>query len=214
MVDQPSEESHSVAEDSVRVVGLPGSLRGGSFTRRAVSIALQGASELGAQTELIDLRDLDLMFCDGEHHPEPSADVGRLQEKIASCQGLILGTPEYHGSYSGVLKNALDLLGFDEMEGKMIGLVGVSGGVMGGLSALHELRSVGRSLHAWVVPQQATVPRARQAFDDHGAKDPKVDEHLRQVGRQVARFAFLHHSEKAQEFLRLWEEAPVNPGGD
>lgn len=214
MADQHSEGSDATTGGSVRVVGLPGSLRGDSFTRRAVSIALEGASELGAETELVDLRDFDLMFCDGEHHPEPPADVARLQETIGSCHGLILGTPEYHGSYSGVLKNALDLLGFDEMEGKMIGLVGVSGGVMGGLSALHELRSVGRSLHAWVVPQQATVPRARQAFDDNGAKDPKVDEHLRQVGRQVARFAFLHHSEKAQEFLRLWEEAPVNPGGD
>ncbi len=43
-------------------------------------------------------------------------------EEVAGAQGIILGTPEYHGSFSGVLKNALDLMGFDEFEGKMIGL--------------------------------------------------------------------------------------------
>jgi len=65
--------------------------------------------------------------------------------KVKRAQGILLATPEYHGGYSGVLKNALDLMGFDEFEGKMIGLVGVSGGNMGAFGALSSLRSVGRA---------------------------------------------------------------------
>jgi NAD(P)H-dependent FMN reductase len=126
-----------------------------------------------------------------------------------------VGTPEYHGSYSGVLKNAIDLMGFDQFGGKMIGLVGVAGGAMGGLSALASLRTIGRSLHSWVIPEQALVPNAWKVFDADGQlKDPAFDKRLREVGRQVARFAYLHHSERAQDFLRLWENAPANPGGD
>jgi NAD(P)H-dependent FMN reductase len=73
---------------------------------------------------------------------------------------------------------------------------------------------VGRALHAWVVPEQASIPEAWKVFDASGAlQDSDLGQRLKEVGRQVARFAYLHTSEKAQEFLRAWENAPVNPGG-
>ncbi len=199
--------------DTVRVGGLCGSLRDGSYTRKALRVALAGAREAGAEVELIYLRSYELSFCDGGEPEDQPPDVARLAATVTGCHGLILGTPEYHGSFSGVLKNALDLMGFDEFEGKMVGLVGVAGGSMGGLNALNSLRTVGRSLHAWVVPEQVTVPRAWQAFDPEGnVKDEALEKRLRGVGRQVARFAFLHGSEKAREFLDAWESAPSNPG--
>ena len=68
-----------------------------------------------------------------------------------------------------MLKNALDLMGFDEFEGKMIGLVGVSGGAMGAFEALNSLRNIGRALHAWVVPEQAAVPEAGRYSNASGA---------------------------------------------
>ena len=201
-------------EKSVRVGALCGSLRPGSYTRMALRIALEGAAEVGAETELIDLSGYQLPFCTGHNNQEMPEDVGRLRAQVESCQGLIIGTPEYHGSYSGVLKNTIDLMGFDQFEGKMIGLIGVSGGAMGALSALASLRTVGRAVHAWVIPEQAMVPQAWKVFDDDGQlKDPSFDKRLREVGRQVARFSYLHSSERAMDFLRLWENAPVNPGG-
>lgn len=195
------------------VGGLCGSLRDGSYTRMAVQIALEGARETGAKIELIDLTTYKLAFCTGDDGDDQPADVDRLRATIRSCHGLVLGTPEYHGSFSGVLKNALDLMGFDEMEGKMIGLVGVAGGAMGGLNALNSLRTVGRALHAWVVPEQATVPKAWQMFEPDGQiKDEALDKRIRDVGRQVARFSFLHSSKQAREFIRLWEGSQPNPG--
>jgi FMN reductase len=201
-------------EPVITVVGINGSLRDGSYTQLAVRLALRGAEEVGAQTQLIDLREYDLIFCEGKAGKDAPPDVLRLRQEVKQAQGIILGTPEYHGSFSGVLKNALDLMGFGEFEGKMVGLVGVSGGKMGAINALNSLRTVGRALHAWVVPEQVSVPEAWRMFDTTGnLKDPRLEDALKEVGRQVARFTFLHSSEQAREFLHLWETAPENPGG-
>jgi len=203
------------AKDRILVAGIGGSLRQGSYTLMAVRIALQGAQEVGAETRLIDLKGYHLLFCDGkEDESNYPQDVFRLRREVGQAHGIILGTPEYHGSFSGVLKNALDLMGFDEIEGKMIGLVGVSGGALGAVNALSSLRTIGRALHAWVIPEQASIPEPWNAFDESGKlKDGASENRVKEVGRQVARFAYLHESEKAREFLRAWEGAPVNPGG-
>ena len=97
---------------------------------------------------------------------------------------------------------------------RMLGLIGVSGGTMGAVNALNSLRAVGRSLHAWVIPQQVTIPQGWKLFNEDGElQDEQTRERLLEVGRQVARFAFLHSSHEVQEFLKLWEQAPPNPGG-
>lgn len=195
------------------MLALCGSVTKDSSTRRALEIALQGARQAGAQTRLVDLRDYHLPFAglqgDGEF-----PDVTRLRNECQDAQAIIWGTPEYHGSYSGVLKNALDLMGFDEFQGKMIGLVGVAGGSTGAINALNHLRTVGRQLHAWVLPQQVSIARAHKAFDAEGRlNDADVQKRLLEMGREVARFALLH-STTAEDFLRRWEQAAENPGGE
>jgi FMN reductase len=200
-------------QSTIQIAGISGSLRAGSYTRRAVECALQGAAETGAETRLIDLTDYNLVFRAGKDETGYPSDVARLRSEVKQAEGIILGTPEYHGSLSGVLKNALDLMGFDEFEGKMIGLVGVSGGRMGAFDALNTLRNIGRALHAWVIPEQASVPEAWKVFTADGKiADPQVEERLKEVGRQVARFARLHKCESALEFLRNWQKAQANPG--
>ncbi|MCJ7558112.1 MAG: NAD(P)H-dependent oxidoreductase [Gammaproteobacteria bacterium] len=197
------------------VVGICGSLRKDSYTRMALKVALEGAQEFGVKTDLIDLRGYNLVFCDGNQdenaYPE---DVHKLRSEVAAAQGIILGTPNYHASFSGVLKNALDLMGFEAFEGKMVGLVGVSGGSKGAADALNSLRAIGRALHAWVAPNQISIAEAWKYFDHAGhLKDAGLENRIKEVGRQVARFAYLHSSEKVQEFLEEWERAPENPGG-
>lgn len=199
---------------AVKVIAICGSLRKGSYTRLALQIALEGASENGAKTQLIDLRDYNLIFygmMDEKDYPD---DVFKLRKEVKESQGLILGTPEYHGSLSGALKNALDLMSFEELEGKMIGLVGISGGSLGAINALNSLRNIGRNLHAWVLPQQVSIPESHRAFHrDNNPVNPETREKLLEVGRLVAQFSVLHEMQKTQEFIRMWEELPVNPGG-
>ncbi len=197
------------------MIGISGSLRAGSYTTMAVAAALRGAVEAGAKTQLIDLRDYKLTLSTGvDTDPTYPDSLAALRELVRSADGIVLGTPEYHGSFSGVLKNALDLMGFEEFEGKMLGLVGVSGGQMGAIDALNNLRNIGRALHAWVVPEQASVPEAWKVFNpDSSLRDPRLEERLRTVGRQVARFASLHRCEQHFDFMKAWEQAPENPGG-
>jgi len=205
-----------MASSPILIVGIVGSLREPSYTRMAVCIALAGAAERGAATKLIDLREYRLPFCDGSGKEDVGfPDVLRLREEVAAAHGVILGTPDYHGSFSGVLKNALDLMGFNEFGGKVMGLVGVAGGALGTVNALNDLRKVGRSLHAWVIPQQAAVPQAWKHFDDTGRLDDlEYEARLREVGQEVARFATLLNSDEVRHFLDLWEQAMPNPGGE
>jgi NAD(P)H-dependent FMN reductase len=85
----------------IRITGISGSLRVGSYTRMAVATALRGAGETNAATHLIDLAEFDLAFAgaDGDKGP----DFERLSNEVKQADGIILGTPEYHGSFSGVL---------------------------------------------------------------------------------------------------------------
>ncbi|MCH8903038.1 MAG: NAD(P)H-dependent oxidoreductase [Bacteroidetes bacterium] len=202
--------------DSIKIVGISGSLRTGSFTKMAVDIALQGAKENGAQTELIDLKEYELVSCDGREDVDSyPADVQKMRTQVKEARGIILGTPEYHGNMSGVLKNALDLMGWDEFEGKMVGLVGVAGGSVGAMNSLLSLREVGRSLHCWVIPKQVSIANAYEMFNDDGSlKDEKLNERVKQVGDHVAKYAHLHMLGKSAEFLKAWEREIENPGAE
>jgi FMN reductase len=182
-------------ETPIVVVAICGSLRSGSYTRLALEIALQGAREAGARTRLIDLRDYQLISCGDRDERADLDDIDRLRREVGQAHGIILGTPEYHGGFSGVLKHALDHMGFAEIQGKLIGLVGVSGGSAGAINALNGLRTVGRALHAWVVPEQVSIPEAHSAFNETGhLNDPRLEQRLKAVGRTVARFASVHAS--------------------
>lgn len=192
--------------ESIRVVGICGSLRLQGWTRATLKIALAGAEEMGASAELVDLRDYDLPFCTGEDSTAERPSVQRLRQRISEASGVILATPNYHGTLSGVLKNALDLMSMREFEGKVVGLIGVSGGRMGGMSTLNALRAIGRTLHAWVIPSEAWIFDADTAFTADGQlKDTRSEQRVREVGRKVARLTRMLASKQARELLHLWE---------
>jgi FMN reductase len=211
-----SDTSVETPSKIVRVASLCGSLRPGSYTAAALRIALEGAKSHGAETHAIDLRDYDLsLHCGDLKRAALDPKAQKFRADVKAVDGLVIGTPEYHGSFSGVLKNALDYLTFDEMEGKMIGLVGVSGGAMGAFGAMNGLRHIGRALHAWVVPEQAAVPEAWKVFDAEGRmRDARLEKRVAEVGQEVARFAGYHKCGRYHEFMHDWETAPENPGGE
>jgi FMN reductase len=196
-------------DESIRVVGICGSLRPNGWTLAALKIALAGAEERAATAELLDLRDYDLPFCTGGDvdSSEGKAGVQRLRQKVLEASGIILATPNYHGSLSGVLKNALDLMSMREFEGKVVGLIGVSGGRMGGTATLNALRAIGRTLHAWVIPSEAWIYDAASSFTEDGRiKDLGSEQRVRDVGRKIARLTRMLASKEARELLHLWED--------
>ncbi len=165
----------------VKVVGIAGSLRPNSSSYQALAVAIQRVQALGAETQILDLRQMKLPFCNGDDYPG-YPDVIKLREAVKEADGLILATPEYHGSVSGVLKNALDLMSFDELSGKVTGLISVLGG-QANSNALNDLRVIMRWVHGWVIPEQIAIGQSWKAF----GKDGKLlDEKLSQRFDQFA----------------------------
>ena len=184
--------------DTPHVVAVCGSLRDESVTRVALRTALDAAADEGAETNLLDLREYDLPAYDPDVDDEEAGDAARLARAVREADAILLGSPMYHGSYSSVLKTALDYCGFDEFEHKTVGLLAVSGGSFP-LTALEHLRSVCRALDAWVLPHQAAVPRSHSAVRDDTFTDDDVAERVRELGREVVNYATIEPSPPTME---------------
>ncbi|MEH2163482.1 MAG: NADPH-dependent FMN reductase [Nostoc sp.] len=166
----------------VRIIGIGGSLRPNSYTQLALQVAVQRLEALGAEVEILDLRQLHLPFCTGAKEYPEYPDVKRLQDTVSQSDGLILATPEYHGGVSGVLKNALDLMSFEQLSDKVTGLISVLGG-QSNSNALNDLRLIVRWVHCWCIPEQIAIGQAWAAFSPEGKL---VDEKLSQRFDQFA----------------------------
>jgi FMN reductase len=151
----------------VKIVGIGGSLRPKASSYQALAVAIQRVQALGASTEILDLRQMQLPFCTGDDEYPGYPDVVRLRETVQEADGLILATPEYHGSISGVMKNALDLMSFDHLSGKVTGLISVLGGPSNS-NALNDLRVILRWVHGWVIPEQIAIGQSWKAFGEDG----------------------------------------------
>ena len=171
----------------VKLVGIGGSLRAGSYSQIALNVAAQRVQALGAEVEVLDLRSLALPFCSGENDYHKYPDVEKLRNAVKEADGLILATPEYHGSLSGVLKNALDLMSFEHLDGKVVGSISVLGGQVNN-NALNDLRTILRWVHAWVIPEQIAIGEAWKAFSPEGKLlDEKLSERFDQFALSLVK---------------------------
>lgn len=169
----------------VKIVGIAGSLRPDSYSQLALQVAAQKTRSLGAEVEILDLRQMQLPFCDGNKEYPQYPDVQRLQTAFSQADGMILVSPEYHGSISGVLKNTLDLMSFDQLSGKVAGFISILGG-QGNSNALNEMRIVLRWVHAWAIPEQVAIGQAWQAFSSEGKlTDDKLSQRLDQFASSL-----------------------------
>ncbi len=172
--------------EDVRIVALCGSLRDESKTRIALGEILDAAQTPGVTTDLVDLRTYVLPGLKRKSGPVEDGEV--LRETVATADSIVLGSPNYHGSYSGVLKNALDYCGRDEFSGKTVGLVEVAGGSNPGTALVH-LRTVSRTLNAWTLPTEIAVPNSSTSITSEGFAAPELAERARRMGRELIRYA-------------------------
>jgi len=167
----------------MKIVGLGGSLATRSQARAALAAALTAAEDAGADTELLDLRELDLPMYSPEAQPIPT--VLQMVETLESADGLLWSSPLYQGSISGSFKNALDWLhlpsGNVYLTDKVIGLISVAGGTMG-LQAINTMEFCVRALRGWAVPLVVPIPRGQ-------AHDEAVERQLKMLGSEVVRIA-------------------------
>jgi FMN reductase len=178
----------------ITIVGLGGSLAKVSRSRAALVAALEGAASAGAETELLDLRALDLPM----YHPDDSEPPQAATTLIESCyaaDGMLWSSPMYQGTISGAFKNALDwlhLLGDRNpsfLHDKVIGLLSAAGGTQG-LQAINTMEFAVRALRGWAVPYVVPVAGAMRVFDEDGRiREPAIGLQLKALGEEVVRAA-------------------------
>jgi len=170
----------------VKLVGIAGSLRRGSYNRAL----LRAATELmapGSELKALSIDEVPLYNADNEHElgiPEP---VAALKRGIETAAGLVLVTPEYNGGMPGVLKNAIDWISRPPediprvLRGKAVALMGATPGGFGTAFSqvgwLHVLRTL--RMTAWVEQGPFYVSRAAESFGESGLEDAELRERLR-----------------------------------
>ena len=175
--------------DSPRILIFAGSARRASLNKQLAGAAADSARRQGAAVTLIDLRDYPAPLYDGdleEAEGIPPA-IRQLKTLFAGHQGLIIASPEYNGFITPLLKNTLDWIsrpdgdasGLALFEGKLAVIMAASPGALGGMRSLPLTRQLLANLGVTVLPNQISVPRAGQAFDDQGQlADDKLGERL------------------------------------
>jgi len=163
--------THTQVGNRIKVLGFAGSLRKNSYNK----LLLRAASRLlpeSAQLELFDIRGIPLYDQDVQEHGIPEI-VQRFKEKIESADAILITTPEYNHSYSGVLKNAIDWAsrpyGHNSFNGKPVAVMSAAPGIFGGVAAQDQLKQVLLALNMHIVAQPAViVASADRKFDVNG----------------------------------------------
>lgn len=169
----------------MKVVALLGSLRSGSVTARALDVAISGVQKLGLPDVEFEQLGAPRLPLFEEGVTEKLPEVVLFKERIRAADALLIATPVYHDSFSGVLKNAIDHL-YGELSDKVAALIGVGGGRTGQGQALEHLRAVLRETNTWVLPRQVAVGRAAEAFDETGKlKDAEMELRLIKLGQEL-----------------------------
>ncbi len=180
------------------ILGIGGTTRPGSSTERALQVSLRAAEARGARIKLLGGEFLAKLPIYNPSSKEPTAEQLELAEAVRVADGVIVATPGYHGSLSGVIKNAMDtleLLRTDErpyFTDRAVGCIITADGWQAAGTTLTAMRSIIHAMRGWPTPFGAALNATTNLFDAEGVcVDPKDAWQLATVGEQVLEFAKL-----------------------
>jgi len=148
--------------ETIRIATISGSAQQNNNTEKALALIHDELNKI----EVVDFievlpRQMKLAI--------PGSDRALLQRTLRDMDGIILATPEYHGSFSSLMKMTIENLGYPSaLKGKPIDLLGVSGGSIGAVKSLEHLRSVCAHVGGLVLPGSVSIPNIRDVFDKIG----------------------------------------------
>jgi FMN reductase len=178
------------------IVGIGGTVRAGSSSERTLAAALAAAEAAGARTRLFGGEVLARMPIYNPAEPGEHPERNELVEAVREADGVIVCTPGYHGSLSGLLKNALDSLEplssdvRPYFEGRAVGCIVVADSWQAGGSALSALRAIVHALRGWPTPFGAIFNSAVGLFDETGGfREARDAKQVELVAQQVVAFA-------------------------
>lgn len=179
-----------------KILAFAGSLRKDSFNKRLVKIAAKGAQDAGGEVTYIDLADYPMPMFNEDIEAASGMDptARKFKELMINADGILLSSPEYNGSVSGALKNAIDWASRPEkgeiplvaFKDKPIQLMSASPGGLGGIRGLIHLRGMLGGIQMLVMPQQHCVAQAHTVMDKDGnLNDEKQREIVLGLGRKL-----------------------------
>src|SRR5687767_4498701 len=166
-------------KNTFNVLGVAGSTRQGSYSTRALKIALEYAKKQGAEVRLLELNRIVLPLYDPS--APASKEVERAAEIIAWADAFILASPDYHGSMSGALKNFLDHF-YEEFGGKVFGYVVASHEK--GLTVMDQMRTAVRQCYGWSMPYGVSV-NGPQDFTGGEIVNARLSKRLQMMSRDL-----------------------------
>lgn len=207
-----------VATHKPRILFLYGSLRKRSYSRLLAEEAARIIEELGAETRFFDPTDLPMVDSVPAEHPK----VAELRALSEWSEGQVWSSPERHGAITGVLKNQIDWIPLNigavrPTQGRTLAVMQVSGGSQS-FNAVNTLRLLGRWMRMFTIPNQSSVPKAYEQFEEDGRmKDSPFRDRVVDVMEELYKFTLLlrdhvpfltdRHSERREATAKLVAEA-------
>lgn len=162
---------------AIEIVTMSGSIRQNNNTGRALSVVVDALKYYpGVIIHEVDLGSIDFPL---PGRPVRDPKVHEFRQMVHNATGVVIATPEYFGSFSSLIKLAIENLGHpNALKGKPVALLGVAGGKIGAVKSLEHLRSVGSHVGALVLPSPLSLDRVRDRFDAEGTPDEETEELL------------------------------------
>ncbi|MFD0980064.1 arsenical resistance protein ArsH [Tropicimonas aquimaris] len=176
-----------------RILILYGSLRERSFSRLSAEEAGGILTRLGAEVRFYHPSGLPLVDDDADSsHPK----VRELRDLVAWCEGMVWSSPERHGAMTGLMKTQIDWIPLSEgavrpTQGKTLAVMQVSGGSQS-FNAVNQMRILGRWMRLLTIPNQSSIPKAFQEFDETGRMRPSpLYDRIVDVMEELMKFTLL-----------------------
>ncbi len=176
-----------MSDKPIRIVLISGSVRPNNYTNMAAALVVDELKkDLQVRVQWLNPAELDLPmpglgFSDGSR---------KLQEAVKHATAVILATPEYHGTFSSVMKLVIENLGFPStLQGKPVALLGVAAGAIGAIKSLEHLRGVASHIGAVVLPTPISVANVQAVFNAEGqVLDPNVEYMIRGLAKTLMEY--------------------------
>ena len=183
-----------------KVLGVGSSLRESASSTSALSIALDFAKKQGAEIRLLDLKQTKLPLYDPTSNQSLS-EINKARDDVNWSDALILSTPDYHGSMSGVMKNFLDYF-WAEFAGKTFGYICASHEK--GLTAMDQMRTAVRQCYGWSIPYGVSISDSEDFVN--GKINSKLESRLDMLARDLVVYGDIIR----QQFVRDLDGASSN----
>jgi NAD(P)H-dependent FMN reductase len=169
------------------ILVISGTNRPGANALRVANVILGHYQKAGVTAELFSLAEMPKEVFDPSSYATKPANFVAVQQRILDASGLHVVTPEYNGSFPGVLKYFIDMLKFPEsFERKPVAFVGEAAGIWGGLRSVEQLQHIFGYRNAHIFPERVFIPGVNGKFDASGTLDAELSARL---AKQAAGFA-------------------------